>query len=625
MNNAFLSPLKPKLKSSKLNIAYADCESRSLTDSRFRCGSVSFLDKNSEIKAITFFDKFKFFEFFAKFDVVYFYNIKYDSQFLRNACLKLKGWEETPVDSGSNLLGLRYRHNDKRQFIVKDILPFCQSTLEQACKEYSVQTKKFDVDFNNCTNEEIQHHCENDVLMLYELIEAIRSEWVKTWKVDPCSKRIYSLPAAAIRAYRVSLKKKIPNPFILVKYGRGRKPVYHFRAEIEQFCREAYKGGYCNAESTELHSNIIAFDVTSEYPFAIQAIRFPTGRALWTNSQSKFLKHCMRIPGIARVTLKLDIPLLCGTREGKLVRLSGIFTETLTSYEIFAALKYGGEILEFIRGVIFTEYDKTNSFAYFERKAFKIKTYSKGGKKVSAKLVCNSPYGKVAQNPIQKSRVYYYFRNEKEKNALLLGLSKSVEQINAGNDCGVFISEEDSMSLKPFMNVVWGALITGFSRLYLVEAAIKTNSTYEDTDSVKVEQCNVHLLDNQIPQKPYYKNPKGKHQLLGFWVSEGHFEYFRGLAPKTYAGFSSELAREENISPYLVRAKGIPRFLHIELFYNIVMGEDVISTRKFTRIMGCAEGIRAKTFLSKDGLFGGIRETQKTISPEAKSIYADFT
>lgn len=635
MRNLILSPLNRARNLSRLSICCADVESWGTKSAHFRCGSICFLGKGNKERVQTFFNLSDFFNSFRQFDVVYFYNITYDSQFLRNYAFESKKWQEFAIESGQRLLGITFhkktRENEQQETIIfKDLLPFCQTSLKLACKEHNCVNEKYDVDFDNCTAEQIQRHCEQDVKMLRELLDKVRKNWWSNFNVDICKKRIYSLPSATMQVFRTNfLYKKhfitknlkkifIENPICLVKYQKGKKPITFYRKDVEEFCREAYKGGFANAERTELFENVVSYDIISAYPFAIQAIRFPVGKIRWTQSRKVFLQNAKRVPSVAKVTMFLNRPLICGIREGKLVRLQGKFTETLTSFEIFRALKFGGKIIKFHKGLVFLTYDKHNSFARFERKTFKMKTYAKGGQRTANKLSCNSFYGKLGQKHENEKRQLHYIHSEQELSDKLLEIENTTEFIPFSTG-GVMIETKMQETHKPFMFVLWAALITAFVRLYLIEQLIKVNGIDCDTDSVYLERAFQFLLTNTIPKKWKYQKPEARHHLLGFWDKEHDFEVFRALAPKFYAG---KTIGEDWC--YLIRAKGVPRSQHLNKFYYpILLGEKEISTEEYVKPMGCMEGLRAKDYLDKEGVFGGVRITRKTCVPEKKNVWTE--
>jgi len=642
LKNLLLTPLKIQ-KQSRINFAAADCESMNSKSAKFRCGSIAFYAKGGkgggrQICTETYFSRADFFNRLSQFKVTYFFNLNYDSSFLKNHAFDSKDWAEFEISAGKGqrLLGIKFtRKSVKQSFIVKDIIQFVQGKLSKSCAEYGILEKKYpdipdteDGDnpaweefFDNATDEEIKKHCEQDCKMLLLLVSEVRRAWWENFSTDICKKRIYSLPSAAMVAYRMKfIQKPIENPFFLLKYQKGKKPEIIIREKIEQFCREAYKGGFCNAESTDIYQNLLSFDVISEYPFAMKALRFPTGTAKWTKDETFFLNWCMYIPGIAKCVFFYEGNEICGVREGKLCRLQGKFTETLTSIEIYWILSHGGRIVEFLKGVVFSDFDRHNSLMRYENFCLKLKTSSTGGKRQSAKIAANSLYGKTGQKYRQKSKNFVYYTREEFDDKTLESKEKIIGYQILENGI-IAETESESISPKPFMNVVWAALISAFGRIYLLSNAQETNSKYEDTDSLKIpaltEQFRVNVA-REIPDNLSKElQNKMKYQNVGFFEYEYTFTEFRALAPKMYAG----TYLDKGVIKQLVKIKGVPYRFRKQFLKPILEGQNEFHTGIYLKIMGRKEGLHAKHYEDKDGAFGGLRLTKKDLMPEKKLVY----
>lgn len=618
MKNMTLDSLVKRKGKSKVRICAADCESWGKRSAHFRCGSIAYYYHN-KLKVDFFTNVNEFFLRMSQFEVTYFYNLGYDSQYLANFAFESGEWTEFRIESGSRLLGLKFsRDMYEQSFIVKDIFPFAEGGLGDSCKEYKIEERKFAVDFDNSSDLDIRKHNEIDSIMCLKLTLAIRESWWENFGIDICAKKCYSLPSAAMKVYRTNfIKSPIENPFFLVKWNNGRPEVV-IRHELEAFVRQAYKGGFCNAEDMEIHENVKSYDVVSEYPFAITALRFPTGRAKWIDDYYEWIEYVKYIPGIANIQMYFDKPLLCGIREDKLVKLCGIFTETLTSIEILYALSKGARILKFNRGVVFSDFDRHNSLARFERKCIRLKATSKGGRKISAKKAANSTYGKTGQKYFQEKTQFIYIRGEDELQEYLSQAEGVVEYYEYENG-GIILEAEYNISPKPFMNVCWAALITAFGRIYLLDNAEKVNSIYEDTDNCKTE------LDVLPIDFPVLKKVDKAHKwlALGFFEKEAVYELFRALAPKLYCCRLGTLEFEGNVEKeqYVVKCKGVPKEQRDKKIYDILLGLETIQTEQYVKQMSCREGLRAVNYLDKEGIFGGVRLTQKILNPTNKQIW----
>jgi len=597
-----LTPLKRKSLASHLRIAAGDVESKGTRSAHFRCASLAWEARGGKggthVEVKTFWSEKEFFEACGQFDVVYFYNLGYDSVYLRNYALESGEWKEFPISSGSRLLGIIFTRADGKKIIIKDFWQFGQKKLEVICKETGIQEQKYPVDFDHCSDEDIARHNVQDVKMLLAFIKLARQSWWDEFGVDVCKKRTYSVPSAAMQVFRANfVKKPIVNPFFSILFSPGGATVKPLQEE-ERFVRGSYKGGFTNVHDNGLHENIFSLDVTSEYPFAATAIRFPAGDAFWVTDLDAFLHHVKKIPGFARGKFYCPVPLICGKREGKLVQLQGEFTETLTSYEILAILKHGGQVLEFERGLCFTSYDEHNSVARYVTRMFKLKRKGTGAIGKVAKLCLNSLYGKFGQDYEQETREI----RDGDYATIEEGEGVEVFESTSGKCIGLYVVT--SFSPKPFMNVAWASLITAFARIYLLERAIAIGSIYEDTDSLKVKYL--------VPFPELDLDDKGD---LGYFKKEEILLKFRALAPKVYAGVT-------NKGEKLVKCKGVPHGEATKLIDRILNNESLV-TGKYVKIMGALEGLRAKHYVDKDGFLGGIRETFKKLQPVPKPIYVD--
>jgi len=597
-----IRPLKQKSFSKNLRLAAGDVESKGTRSAHFRCASLAWEARGGKggkhVEVKTFWNIKEFFEACGQFDVVYFYNVGYDSVYFRNYALDSGEWKEFPIFSGSRLLGVIFTRADGKKIIIKDFWQFGQKKLEVICKECGIPEEKYPVDFDHCSDEDIARHNVQDVKMLLSFINLVRQSWWDTFGVDVCKKHTYSVPSAAMQVFRANfLKEPVVNPFFNISLSPDGVTVKVLQEE-ERFVRESYKGGFSNVHDNALHENVFSLDVTSEYPFAATAIRFPTGDAFWVKDLEAFLQHVKKTPGFARGTFYCPVPVICGKREGKLVQLQGEFTETLTSYEILAIFKHGGQVIEFDRGLCFTTWDTHNSVARYVSKIFKMKKEGKSVIGKVAKLCLNSLYGKFGQDYEQETREICDAGYESIED------EDGVEVFEAESGKAIGFRVVKSFSPKPFMNVAWASLITAFARIYLLERAITLGSIYEDTDSLKVKYL--------VPFPELDLDNKGD---LGYFKKEEILLKFRALAPKVYAGITSKGEK-------LVKCKGVPHGEAMKLHERVLNNESLV-TDKYVKIMGALEGLRAKHYVDKAGFLGGIRETLKKLQPVPKPIYVN--
>jgi hypothetical protein len=632
MRNLQLTPLKRVCKDLKFyKIAFCDIESMHTKSVKFRCGSIAYKDKRNFIRTKTFFnDKLYFDYIFANFKIIYFFNIRYDSNFLRNYIFDYSNYTEFEIASNSNILGFKYIiDNDGNSVIFKDLAPYCQTSLEKSSIEYETKTRKYpEIDYENkliidkwfkdSSDIEIQKHCENDCLILLEIAFKMRKNFFEDFSVDIFEKKLFSPPSLSIKILRTKyITEPLDNPNFLIKMEKGSKSKIICRKDIEDFERKVYKGGYCNVENNAYFTDIESYDIISSYPYAISKLKLPIGKAYKTNNLQNFLKYMKKNEGCCKIKLKFDIPLICGIRNGKLVKLKGVFTEYITTIELKMALKYGAKILKFYVGLCFTDYDKTYAFKRYELDMFKRKSESNGGKRSGFKLLCNSPYGKVSQNYIQESRISEYIRDINDFEQLRSG-NDVIKAIRYQNKGGILIKKSLSEKPKGFMMLIWGCLIAAFSRCYLLEQSYRSKSIYEDTDSIKITKNNKKYLINLAKNSKFYGVKGLEYKLLGKWELENEITEFRALAPKTYAYSYLKDGKLKQI----VKCKGVQKSERKDLYNQIIEGNSELKTKEYYKIMSPNESLIAlksdNVIKDNDGLFGGIRKMSKTLHPKPK-------
>ncbi|MDD5014413.1 MAG: DNA polymerase [Atribacterota bacterium] len=624
-----LTPLKKVKELCRISVAYADIETKNSKSTEFRMGKVGHFTSRGGYYSQTFWNFEDMFNFCKQFDVTYFYNVGFDSKFFRNYAFLHKLKER--VVEAQKILGIIFYEVDcegkrKKLFVLKDLFQFSGSpptSLEKCAKSYGVEDKKFpdfsylegefeqykdefwEYFFDHSSNEEIEHHCHLDVIMLAKFGQILRKIYWENYNVDVFHKKIYSVPSASMKVFRTNyLKESIENPFARVVLRKGGKAKIKINEDLFKFANRCYKGGYCNAYSNKLLEDIVGLDISSAYPFAMKAIRFPIGRAIYTTNIELFLEKCKKIPTIAKV--KAIIPQncgICGVREDKLVEIEGKQIEYLTSFEILKIIKMGGKILR-LRGYYFEKYDKHNSYAKFASHFYKEKSYSTGGKRSCDKLNMNSLYGKTGQSIYQESTEYLFFENRDELLDYEALNNEDFEEKQFPS--GYLISKKvKNISIKPFQNVIHAALITAFVRLFLIENGILVSREYCDTDSNKFERKNLKFAQNLVNEKDKL------HQRLGFFEIEYEYIKFRALAPKVYAGILKNGKK-------IVRMKGVRNKDAIKMFDAIMEGKVTLESERYFRFLGAKESLRVKHTLNEGEIFGGLVETQKRLTPNLK-------
>jgi hypothetical protein len=606
-----LTQIKQLVNFTRVNFACADIESLGTKSDKFRCGSIYYIE-NKVPCLKTFFNFLDFFYECSIFDAVYFFNLGYDSNYFLNHIIDNFDSIDYKFIGDDKKLGMivfqkpTLKNGLERitRFItLKDFFPIVQMSLESASILHNTYTQKFNVDFDNCSNVDIQHHCENDVKILHELITIIRKQIFDAFKVDILKKKFFSIASIAMAVFRANFIKSnssLINSFLVLRIDNSSKKLL-FNQKLYDFVKETYKGGFVNAFNTNTVENTRTCDISSSYPFAMSAIRFPTGFPEKTTDYSVFFEKTRSIPGFCYVKLKIISPFLCVHRENKLILCSGIVKEHITSFELdYVLSRHYAELIEFIEGIYFTSFDRTNSLLHFVIKLFSEKEKYTDSRREIYKYILNPLYGKFGQKPLMENKKYLKVLDFHEYQG---GECECIER----NGTKFVIITESTESLKSFMFVSWASLISAFGRIYLMQSAIDTNANYVDTDSLNIFDQNLPKLES------FLVKPKGMKKILGFFYTESEYLLFRALAPKLYASIDKKYVGS-------VKAKGVVKSRRLKLLTRIFNNKD-ITTSIFIKILGSSEGFRAnRPLISKSGFFGGIDQCVKHLTPKNKAI-----
>lgn len=341
-------------------------------------------------------------------------------------------------------------------------------------------------------------------------------------------------------------------------YEEATSTNYHgaFGRHLESFVRLAYYGGRTEVFTPELTDGY-HYDVNSLYPYVMKSNRYPVGFALYLEDAKEasrkyaFWKRRRIGAGIAEATVivpkDMHIPPLpyrayTGKLSGKLLFPVGTLEGVWTFDELAFAEELGCEVTDIRQATywrktaaVFTEF-----VSYWEE----IKNTSQGAKRVFAKLVQNSLYGK--------------FGMARER-ASLADISKLDELMANHEPYDVyhnreldirfvsFITESKAQYIQPHLAV----FVTSHARILLLKGLLAQQESgtvsYCDTDSIAGTSL--------MPEEDVHDKEYGKWKLEGE-VIEGIF-----LQPKLYA----ERYKDGEVT---IRGKGIPRDILNKLSYD---------------------------------------------------------
>lgn len=393
-----------------------------------------------------------------------------------------------------------------------------------------------------------------------ELNEYLRMDCVSLYAVVTTIKEISGLPireflkcpttaSLAMKVFQTNYEEDYELAISTNYYG-------YQGEENEKFIRESYCGG-----RTEVFAPYIEYgyhyDVNSLYPYVMKNFPIPYGKPTmfkgdkareifkyWYNfgQGAGFLECDIIIPD------NLHIPPLPVKRMNKLIFPVGNIKGIWTFEEIKIALEMGCKINKIHRCLFFDKADFI--FSKFVSFYEEIKNTSDGAKKVFAKLMQNSLYGKFGMKRVRKTLLDIDELPKCEERLDKYGYRFVVLE-NPLIDGEEFI-EAEIASKAPYIQPHIAAYVTSLARIVLYKGLIeqfnKGDVVYCDTDSIA---CKAPMEDENISDKEY-----------GKWKLESEIVEGVFLQPKTYWEKHAELEEDEHgnlVNVETKKFKGIPK------------------------------------------------------------------
>lgn len=404
-----------------------------------------------------------------------------------------------------------------------------------------------------------------------------------------------------------SLAMKIFQKNYKADYKKATSTIYagKFGEAAEMFVREAYCGGRTEVFIPEILDGF-HYDENSMYPYAMKTRHIPYGKPImysgqkahdifsyWYNTDqgAGFIQCDVYVP------TDMFIPPLPLKRFNKLIFPTGNITGTWTFHELKMAIDYGCSVHKIHHCLYF---EKTavifkNFVEYFEE----IKNTSKGAKRLFAKLMQNSLYGKFGMKRIRKTLLPYSEKSKCEERLQ----QENLRYFEFENDLyGKFI-EAEVISKQEYIQPHIAAYITSYARMNLFEVLQlqleKGYVAYCDTDSIV---CEKELPPDYIDDLEY-----------GKWKKEAELKSGLFLQPKTYA-------EHESTGHINLKFKGVPKRQLDEMNYDSFTA--ILNRLKEIENMEAA-GIEIPKEEYYYKLFDGIEKRHK-FAATLKSGHTDF-
>jgi hypothetical protein len=418
---------------------------------------------------------------------------------------------------------------------------------------------------------ELEEYCDSDVRILQKSLEVYRDTGIAETGIDPLS--CTTVAGYAMKVYRTNHMPENKIAVLLKKeYDHSKRGMHGGRT---QNLRLHYK-------SDDPNKYLVYVDICSLYPTVQFNDYLPCGIPKWIHpeiletedlsTQELQLAYTNRVFGYYDVDVTcpkdLLIPVLPEVKDGKLIfDLIDKKNEVYTNIELHKAISLGYKITK-IHSVLEFKKDRDMFKTYvrqnlknkteagfdgtLEERNEKIHAYKKfldidldpsrmednPGRKLLAKILLNSLWGKFGQKFAMPSRIYITDTSEWYK--LIARQEKGeidIASVESMSDEMIFVSYHELDEGKTTLtstNVALAGFVTSNARLRLYEMMEKLGSRvyYCDTDS---------LIYEHDPSEGAFNVPEG--DLLGSWENEcpmskidwtGISEEEREFALKTY-------------------------------------------------------------------------------------------
>lgn len=359
-------------------------------------------DKNSNIIKYgnSIEDFFEFINSYKKNVIYYFHNLKFDGSFILNYLINnnYKYQEKitlSDTNKFSTLIGemgefYSIKYNVKKNFQITfcDSLKLLPFKVEKIAIDFGLPILKGKIDYDNYEiNEETLNYVFNDVKIVAMALNEIKKNGMIKMTTASCAYNEYSNMTFYINNLFPDLEKDF-----LVKW------------------RGAYRGG--RSMVNDLHRNKILknvkrFDINSMYPYIMREMELPYGEPIKCNrNEYNFELYDVNISFKLK---KGHLP--CILKKGSLgfgedsyyTETEGVENLKISSIDFqLLEINYDIEYLEFIEILGF----KTTKYLFrkYIDKYYEIKNREKGAKKLIAKLMLNSLYGKFGSKPEGKTK-----------------------------------------------------------------------------------------------------------------------------------------------------------------------------------------------------------------------------
>lgn len=351
---------------------------------------------------------------------IYFHNLRFDGSFILNYLLNKKvpykdkiyardlDCFNTLIDDTGQFYQICLHYQGQPMIKIQDSLKLLPFPVRKIAQDFNLPMAKGSIDYDDYTiNDETLEYVFNDVKIVALALNEIKQNGMLSMTTASCAYNCY----------------KELNPFF-----------NNFFPDLDDDFltnyRDAYRGGRSQVNPRYANiklNNVKRYDVNSMYPYVMSEMELPYGKPIWITKRNSYKFELYKV----FITFKL--------KEGhlpSLLKKNVIYVDQ--SYYIEAGqdepeLLYISnidfDILEKHYDIQFIQFEEmwgfkttTALFKKYIEKWYAIKSTTKGAKKVIAKLMLNSLYGKFGSNFKGYGKYPYLDENE------VLSLRKGEEE-----------------------------------------------------------------------------------------------------------------------------------------------------------------------------------------------------
>lgn len=442
-------------------------------------------------------------------EVFYFHNLKFDGMFLVYELLAKRGFIHSTGKLDKNEFstiisrqGQWYQlkfNNDGKTITIRDSLKKLPFSVKNLSNSFDLDEYKGDIDYNLCrpegynpTDEELDY-VKRDVRIVAKALKTQLSQGLTRMTIG----------SDALKDFKD-------------RTGKFRTKYPLLSADVDAFCRLAYKGGYVYCadkyQGFELRRMGSVYDVNSMYPWAMRYCPMPYGKPYKfigeyeydadyplyiTQFEASFKLKKGKLP---TVQVRNDKRFLAREyiKDSEVDERSPFVTLTLTNIDLELFFEcYNVYEINYIDGYKFRS--SLGSFNEYIDYWMEVKENNTGAIRTLAKLMLNNLYGKFAKNPDVTGKHPYI------------------------HDDGTVRLKDNEKEIGETNYVPVACFVTAYSRDKLIRSALACGDRflYCDTDSLHVlglNKPNIEIHDSK----------------LGAWKRENVFKNAKFLHAKCY-------------------------------------------------------------------------------------------